>query len=74
MSTAAMLSTPRCPPRTNVSTFIAVNVKSAIVQTPAARPSIPSVRFTPFAEPAMTKNTSAYHAHPNGRLTSMIGT
>ena len=29
-STAAMLSTPRCPPRTNVSTIIAVNVKSAI--------------------------------------------
>ena len=63
MSTAAMLSTPRCPPRTNVSTFIAVNVKSAIVQTPAASPSIPSVRFAPFAAPAITKKTSAYQAH-----------
>ena len=63
MSTAAMLSTPRCPPRTNVSTFIAVNVKSAIVQTPALSPSMPSVRFAPFAAPAITKKTSAYQNH-----------
>ena len=39
--------------RIHVTTFIAVNVISAIIPTPTASPSIPSVRFAPFAAPAM---------------------
>ena len=42
---------------------MAVNVTSAISPVPAARPSMPSVRFTPFVAPAMITNASAYHAH-----------
>ena len=37
-----------------MTTFIAVNVISAIIATPTASPSIPSVRFAPLAAPAMT--------------------
>ena len=37
-----------------VTTFIAANVISAIIATPTASPAIPSVRFAPFAAPAMT--------------------
>ena len=43
-----------------------VKVKSAISPVPAARPSMPSVRFTPLAAPAITRNTSTYQAQPSG--------
>ena len=46
MSRSAALG---CPVRMKVTTFMAVNVISAIMPVPAARPSMPSVRFTPFA-------------------------
>jgi hypothetical protein len=39
---------------------MAVYVRIAIVVVPAARPSIPSVRFTPLAAPAMMKKASTY--------------
>ena len=40
--------------RIHVTTFIAANVISAIIATPTASPSIPSVRFAPLAAPAIT--------------------
>ena len=47
-------------------TAIAVSVKSAMIDVPAASPSRPSVRFTAFAAPAMTKKTSTYQPQPSG--------
>ena len=52
----------------NAITVIAVNVKTAMIPVPAARPSMPSVRFTPFAAPAMITNRNGYHAHESGIL------
>ena len=43
--------------RMHVKTFIAVNVNSAMIPIPTASPSMPSVRFTPFAAPAMTRKS-----------------
>ena len=37
---------------------IAVKVRRTIAQEPAARPSRPSVRLTPFEAPAMTRKMS----------------
>jgi hypothetical protein len=44
--------------RIHVTMFIAVKVMSEIIPTPTASPSIPSVRFAPFAAPAMIRNRS----------------
>jgi len=41
-----------------VKTFIAVKVRRAMIPTPTASPSMPSVRFAPFAAPARTRNRS----------------
>ena len=49
-------------------TVIAVNVNTAMIPVPAARPSIPSVRFTPFAAPAMIRNRKGYQAQDRGIL------
>ena len=51
--------------------LIAVNVIRAMIPVPAASPSIPSVRLTPFAAPAITRKSSTYQSHqrstvPNG--------
>ena len=56
------------PDRIQAITFIAVNVKIAMIVVPAARPSRPSVRLTPFAVPAITRNSSTYQ--PYERLRS----
>ena len=47
-------------------TAIAVNVKTAMIPVPAARPSRPSVKFTALAVPAIMKKSSAYHAQDSG--------
>ena len=39
---------------------------------PAARPSRPSVRFTPFADAVMITNTQAKNAHPRNRPVSRM--
>ena len=49
-------------------TFIAVNVKIAMIPVPAASPSIPSVRLTPFAAPAITKKRSPYQSVREGQV------
>src|SRR5438105_600856 len=54
-------------------TFIAVNVKRAMIPVPAARPSRPSVRLTPFAAPAMTKKRNGYQAHESWTFQSTTG-
>ncbi len=59
---------PGGPERMKAITVIAVNVKTAMIPVPAARPSMPSVRFTPFAAPAMITNRNGYHAHESGIL------
>ena len=41
-----------------VMKVMAVNVRNTIAQQPAARPSSPSVRFTPFVAPASTRKIS----------------
>ncbi len=53
---------PGGPERMYAITVIAVKVKTAMIPVPAARPSMPSVRFTPFAAPAMIKNRNGYQA------------
>ncbi len=55
------------------TTPIAVYVKSEIVTVPAARPSRPSVRFTPFAAPAIIRKRSPYQAHESWTSTSSSG-
>ena len=45
-----------------------------MVVVPAASPSIPSVKFTPFAAPAMMKNASTYQAYESGTSTPISGT
>ena len=35
-----------------------------MIDVPAARPSTPSVRFTPFAAPAMMRKSSTYQRRP----------
>ena len=54
--------------------LIAVYVRIAMVVVPAASPSIPSVRFTPFAAPAMMKKASTYQAYESGTSTPISGT
>jgi hypothetical protein len=49
-------------------------VRRAIVVVPAARPSIPSVRLTPFEAPAITKKMRTYHAQESGMVKSSTGT
>ena len=44
----------------------AANVKRAMIPVPAASPSTPSVRFTPFAAPAMIRNSRTYQPHESG--------
>ena len=53
---------PGAPERMYAITVIAVKVKTAMIPVPAASPSIPSVRFTPFAAPAMIRNRNGYQA------------
>src|ERR671924_186727 len=64
---------PGGPERMYLMTFIAVNVKRAMIPVPAARPSMPSVRFTPFAAPAMTKKRKTYHPHESCTSQFTIG-
>ena len=45
-----------------------------MIVVPAASPSMPSVRFTAFAAPAITKKTSTYQPQPSGNHLSTIGT
>jgi hypothetical protein len=54
--------------------FIAVKAKIAIMLVPAASPSMPSAKLTPFAAPAITKKTSPYQSQSSGSSTSAIGT
>ena len=54
-SAEASRSSVEVDERIHVTTFIAVNVISAIIPTPTASPSMPSVRFAPFAAPAMIR-------------------
>ncbi len=58
---------PGGPERIQAITFIAAKVNSAMITVPAASPSTPSVRLTPFAAPAITRNSSPYHAYPSWR-------
>ena len=44
------------------------------VYVPAASPSTPSIRFTPFAVPAMIRKSSRYQNGPRGTHWSRIGT
>ncbi len=53
--------------------LIAVYVRMAIVVVPAASPSIPSVRFTPLAAPAMMKKRRTYQPQERGTFTSASG-
>jgi hypothetical protein len=55
------------------TSVIAVYVSRAMVVVPAARPSIPSVRFTPFEAPAMMKKRRTYHPQESGRSMSRMG-
>ena len=64
---------PGAPERIQAITAIAVNVKSAMIPVPAARPSRPSVRFTPFAAPAMTRKSSTYQAHESVEIADAPG-
>ena len=48
------------PEAIQATTLMAVNVKTEIATVPAARPSRPSVRFTPFAAPAIIRKRSTY--------------
>ena len=54
-SRKASLRAPGSPERSHEMPAIARKVSSAIVATPASRPSIPSVRFAPFTVPAITR-------------------
>ena len=54
--------------------FIAVNVIRAMIPTPTARPSMPSVRFAPFAAPAMIRNRSTKKPNESPILQSSTGT
>ena len=54
---------PGLPERMYVTTEIAVNVISAMIPVPAASPSSPSVRLTPFTVPAMTRKSRTYQPY-----------
>ena len=58
---------PGVPERIHEITIIAANVKSAMITVPAASPSTPSVRLTPFAAPAITRKSRPYHAYESSR-------
>ena len=45
-----------------------------MIAVPAASPSTPSVRFTPFTAPAMIRKSSTYQTGPSGTARSTIGT
>ena len=45
-----------------------------MIAVPAASPSTPSVRFTPFTDPAMIRKSSTYQPGPSGIDRSTIGT
>jgi len=62
------------PERMKIVTAIAVSVARAMIDVPAARPSTPSIRFTPFAAPAMIRKSSPYHTGPSGIEKSATGT
>ena len=52
--------------RMYVRTAIVVNVKSEMIAVPAASPSRPSLRLTPFAAPAITRKMKTYQNGPSG--------
>ena len=54
-------------------TAIVVNVKSEMIAVPAARPSSPSVRLTPFEAPAMTRKMKTYQSGPSGMRQPVTG-
>ena len=58
---------PGGPERIHEITIIEAKVKSAMITVPAASPSTPSVRLTPFAAPAITRKSSPYHAYESSR-------
>ncbi len=60
--------------RMKAITLIAVKVKRAMIPVPAASPSRPSVRFTPFAAPAMIRKSSTYQPQPSPYQASTKGT
>ena len=64
---------PMEPERTNETTFIAMNVKSAMIPVPASSPSTPSARFVPLAAPAITKKRKTYQPYDSGTVTSITG-
>ena len=54
-------------------TAIVVNVNSEMIAVPAARPSSPSVRLTPFEAPAMTTKMKTYQSGPSGMRQPVTG-
>src|SRR5581483_2024497 len=64
---------PGAPDRIHAMTAMAVKVKTAMIPVPAARPSTPSVRFTPLAAPAMMKKSSTYQPQESGTFPFTIG-
>ena len=72
-SRSVRLRWPTEPERTNETTFIVVNVKTAMIPVPAASPSTPSARLVAFAVPAMIRKMKGYQAYESGMLTLMIG-
>jgi hypothetical protein len=57
MSSNVSLRAPGSPERSQAIPAIARKVRRMITKTPAARPSIPSVRFAPLTVPAMTRKS-----------------
>ena len=58
---------PGGPERIHEITIIEAKVKSAMITVPAASPSTPSVRLTPFAAPAITRKSRPYQAQESSR-------
>ena len=54
-------------------TAMAVNVDTAMIPVPPARPSNPSVKFTALAVPAMMRKMSTYHAQDSGSSRLITG-
>jgi hypothetical protein len=59
--------------RMKATIAIVVNVKSEMIAVPAARPSRPSLRLTPFAAPAMTTKRKTYQRGPSGMRVPVPG-
>src|SRR3954453_2867423 len=64
---------PGLPERMYVTTEIAVSVSIAMIPVPAASPSRPSVRLTPFVVPAITRNNRTYQPQDSSTFQCAMG-